>query len=61
VFITTAGFSADAREFVARIDTRITLIDGTELAQLMIDNSVGVATGRTYEIKRIDSDYFAEE
>jgi restriction system protein len=37
------------------------LIDGEELAQLMIDNHVGVSTVSIYEIKKIDSDYFIDE
>jgi restriction system protein len=36
------------------------LIDGDQLAELMIDHGIGVATAATYEVKRIDSDYFAE-
>ncbi len=43
------------------IDSKIILIDGEELAELMIDYNVGVSVLTTYEIKRIDSDYFAEE
>ena len=39
---------------------KIVLIDGDQLAQLMIDHDVGVSTTKTYEIKRVDSDYFAE-
>ena len=37
------------------------LVDGKELARLMIDYGVGVTSGRRYEIKRIDLDYFASE
>jgi restriction system protein len=61
IFITTSLFSREARDFVARVDTKIVLIDGTQLAELMIDANVGVATTSTYEVKRVDSDYFAEE
>ena len=39
---------------------RIVLIDGPELAKLMIDHNVGVSAVRSYEIKKIDSDYFTE-
>jgi restriction system protein len=58
VFITTSGFSAAAKDYVSRIDTKIVLIDGETLAQLMLDFGIGVATVATYELKRIDSDYF---
>lgn len=61
LFITTADFSADAEDYVSRIDAKVVLIDGETLAQLMIDYGVGVSTVGTYEIKKIDSDYFAEE
>jgi restriction system protein len=50
VFITTSKFSQDAREYVSIIDSKIVLIDGQELAQLMIDNHVGVSTVSIYEI-----------
>ncbi|MEA5575072.1 restriction endonuclease [Anabaena sp. UHCC 0451] len=61
VFITTSKFSQDAREYVSIIDSKIVLIDGQELAQVMIDNHVGVSTVSIYEIKKIDSDYFTDE
>ena len=61
LFITTADFSAEAKAYALQIDTKIVLIDGEMLAQLMIDHNVGVSTIATYEIKRIDSDYFSEE
>ncbi|NBV86037.1 MAG: hypothetical protein EBS01_07195 [Verrucomicrobia bacterium] len=58
IFITTSGFSKEAREFTQKIDIKIILIDGEQLAQMMIDNNVGVSVVQTYEIKRLDSDYF---
>lgn len=61
VFITTSSFSADALEFASRIDSKIVLIDGAALAKHMIDQNVGVSVSRSYEVKKIDSDYFSEE
>lgn len=61
VFITTSSFSADAVEFASRIDSKIVLIDGAALAKHMIDHNVGVSLARSYEVKKIDSDYFSEE
>lgn len=61
VFITTSSFTKEAHDYTSNIDTKIVLIDGPKLAGLMIDTSLGVSTEETYEIKRIDSDYFAEE
>ncbi|MBU0508827.1 restriction endonuclease [bacterium] len=61
VMITTSTFTSDAREFVKHIEKKIVLIDGRELAELMIDHNLGVSTVATYEVKKIDSDYFEEE
>lgn len=61
VFITTSAFSQAALDYVSRIDSKIVLIDGDMLAQLMIDYNIGVAPVAAYELKRIDSDYFTEE
>ena len=64
IFITTSAFSNRAKEYVSSIDsrdTKIVLIDGHQLAQSMIDYNVGVSVTKSYEIKRVDSDYFAEE
>lgn len=58
IFITTSDFSRDALDYVARIDKKIILIDGSELARLMIDFGVGVTPVVTYEVKKLDSDYF---
>lgn len=41
--------------------TKIVLLDGEELTQLMIDHDLGVTTQRTYAVKRIDSDFFVKE
>lgn len=60
VFISTGSFSVDAVAYVEHIDPKVVLIDGKRLAQLMIDFEVGVATTRTYQVKRVDSDYFEE-
>jgi restriction system protein len=61
IFITTSDFSKAARDYVSRIDSKIVLIDGDTLAQLMIDYNIGVTPVASYELKRIDSDYFTEE
>jgi restriction system protein len=61
VFITTSDFSKEAVEYVRNIDNKVVLISGGLLASLMIDHNVGVSLAATYEIKKIDSDYFLEE
>lgn len=60
VFITTGTFSSEAITYTRSLDLRIALVDGTQLAQFMIDFNVGVAPDRAYEVKKIDSDYFDE-
>jgi len=60
IFITTSEFTREAQDYVSRIDTKIVLIDGKALAHLMIDFGVGVTSVATYEVKKIDSDYFGE-
>ncbi|MBM2832770.1 MAG: mrr restriction system protein [Dehalococcoidia bacterium] len=60
IFITTSQFSREALDFTSRIDSKIVLIDGEALVQFMIDHNIGVSSSATYEIKRIDSDYFTE-
>jgi len=61
LFITTSNFSSDSEDYVSRIDAKVVLIDGETLAQLMIEYNVGVSTVNTYEVKKVDSDYFTEE
>jgi restriction system protein len=58
VFITTSSFTSQAVEFARSVE-RIVLVDGERLAELMIDNEVGVSS-RAIRIPRIDSDYFDE-
>ncbi|PWJ55916.1 restriction system protein [Dyadobacter jejuensis] len=60
IFITTSTFTKEAKEYTPRNETKMVLIDGEELAQLMIDYNLGVSTQKVYEIKRLDSDYFDE-
>ena len=60
VLITTSSFSKEAREYVTHIERKIVLIDGRDLADLMIEHNVGVETTRTLQLKRIDQDYFDE-
>ncbi len=61
VFVTTSDFTPKARQYVAGNPTRIVLINGTELARLMVLHGVGVRTETLHEIKRIDEDYFDQE
>ena len=61
MFVTTAGFTRAARDYVARSPKRIVLIDGEELARLMVEHDIGVRMRVRHEIKRIDEDYFDQE
>jgi len=60
IFITTSNFPKSAFEFVESIEHKIILIDGERLTDLMFEFNVGLSTQSTYEVKRIDSDYFDE-
>ena len=60
VMITTSDFSMDARRYVEGLSTRIVLIDGQRLAEMMIDHNVGVSAEAVFTVKRLDSDYFDE-
>ena len=60
VFITTSSYSKEAKQYVEKLNKKIVLIDGQELARYMIEYNVGVSTKQVYEVKRIDSDYFEE-
>ena len=61
IFITTSNYSRDALEYVNVIATKIILIDGDMLAGLMVDYNIAVTRTGTYELKKIDSDYFEGE
>jgi len=61
VFITTSSFSKNAWAYAADVGTNVILIDGSQLAQLMIDHDVGVSEVSSYTIKKIDTDYFIDE
>lgn len=61
VFITTSEFSKDAHDYVNRIEKKIVLIDGEQLAQFMIDHGIGVTEVASYNVKKVDADYFGYE
>jgi len=60
IFMTTSDFTSEAREFVKQIDAKIILISGKQLAELMWEYSIGLNTTTTYEVKKLDLDYFSE-
>jgi restriction system protein len=60
IFITTSAFSRDALASVKEYGAKIVLLDGIQIAQFMIDYGVGVALYQTYEIKKLDSDFFED-
>ena len=60
IFITTSRFTDDARSYVSQIGSKIVLIDGEQLTNLMIEHDVGVSTVSLYPVKKVDSDYFEE-
>jgi restriction system protein len=61
IFITTFAFTKGAREYVPKIETKVVLIDGINLAELMIEHNLGVSEHQMYVVKKIDNDYFDQE
>jgi restriction system protein len=61
IFLTTSTFSNEARDYVKRIEKKIVLVDGPQLAGYMFDFGIGVNPVSSFEIKRVDGDYFSEE
>jgi len=61
VFITTSTFTKEAREYAESIDSRVKLIDGAQLAELMFDYGIGATERYSYIVKRIDSDFFEDD
>ncbi len=61
VFITTSTFTPDSKAYATNLQTTIVLIDGKELAELMIDHGVGVSEADVLKVLKLDEDYFAED
>lgn len=61
IFITTSKFTKESNEYKPASNIKIVLIDGYQLANYMIDYNIGVSIRQTFEVKRIDSDFFTEE
>jgi restriction system protein len=61
VFITTSTFTEEARRYAAAVQARVILVDGGELAGLMIEHGVGVTPAHRYVVSRVDLDYFTED
>ncbi len=60
IFITTSDFTSEAKDFVKNIDAKIVLITGRQFAELMLEHKVGVSVTATYELKKVDQDFFEE-
>ena len=60
VFVTTSSFPKSAFDYVARVSKRVVLIDGEQLASLMVSHGVGVRVRARYEIRELDDEYFTE-
>lgn len=61
VFITTSWFTQEAKDYAASSQYKVVLIDGTRLSDLMIEHNLGVSVVASYHLKRIDSDFFADD
>ncbi len=61
MFITTSRFSDEAKRCLEKVTKKVVLIDGEQLAELMIEHEIGVTKDTTYVLKKLDLDYFTEE
>ncbi|MEW6056156.1 MAG: restriction endonuclease [Bdellovibrionota bacterium] len=60
IFITTSDFTSEAKEFAKNIDAKIILISGGQLVELMWEYDIGVAGAASYQVKKLDVDFFSE-
>lgn len=60
VFVTTSDFSREVQDYLNKVQHRIVLINGERLARLMIQYEVGVRARRSFVIRSVDEDYFAD-
>ena len=60
IFITTSSFTKEASDYTPKNETKIVLIDGIRLTQLMIDYNIGCSLHQVYEVKKMDGDYFED-
>ena len=58
IFITTSTFTREAKDYAQHLETKLILIDGQQLAELMVEYNVGVVASGCYEVKKLDLDYF---
>lgn len=58
IFVTTSGFSEDARRTAEKLGARIVLVDGLQLSKLMIAHEVGCRVKRSYQIAELDESFF---
>ena len=61
LFITTSRFSGEAREYIERIDSRLVLIDGPKLVELLYEHNLGVKKEKVFEYKKIDDVFFEDQ
>lgn len=60
IFITTSDYTSEARDFVKHIDAKIILLSGKQFTELMWEHNVGVSSSNSYEVKKLDLDFFIE-
>ena len=58
VFITTSSFSSNVGEYLKSVQQRVVTIDGEQLVRLMLENGVGVRLESSYQVLKVDEDFF---
>jgi restriction system protein len=61
IFLTTSSFSKSALDYAEGLDSRVVLINGIQLAELMFEYGLGVSTVNNYVVKRVDFEFFNED
>ena len=61
VFVTVSTFTPNAREYAKHLAQRVILLEGSDLAALMVEHGVGVRTSRVVKVQRVDEEFFSED
>ncbi len=61
LFVTTSAFTADAQTTIKSLSKHIVLIDGAQLANLLIKFGIGCRAEAVITIRKLDEDYFEND
>ena len=58
IFVTTSSFTPKAQETAKKLGARLVLIDGYELARLMVAHEVGCRVTNVFKVAELEESYF---